>query len=73
MVNISRKSISLLFFIVGIVVLITSVYFQATTTAYVGLGIIFWGLIIGFIVTEIPSKRKDECSRMWSQLKTSTG
>ena len=51
-----------MFFVIGIAIVIPSAYFQATTIAYVGLGLIFWGLIISFIVTEIPSKRKDECS-----------
>ena len=39
----------------GVIIVIGSILGQAIYLSYIGLGIIFWGIILGLIITKIPS------------------
>jgi hypothetical protein len=58
MVGVAKKP-SLIFICLGVILLVTSIIYGAIYISYVGLGLIFWGIILALVVTELPSTTEE--------------
>jgi hypothetical protein len=55
MADLVKKLPSILLVLVGVIMVVASTLVNAVYTSYIGLGLIFWGIILGLIITEFPS------------------